>query len=212
MTILASTIIAALRVTLLDPAPGVAWSDADLLTMLNEAERNACMLRPELYTKRVAIPMVAGVMQALPAGGTVLLSLDVNATSGARCRRVDLAKLQTTSDQFYPLNTSSPAVDVTWYALDSRDPKRFHVLLPNNGTGSVVALYGAVPPQIAVVGTAISLDDVFELPLLHFMLAEAYAANTKRQDLTKAQFYRASFERQLGMSGQATAVVSPKAA
>lgn len=210
--ILASAIITSVRVTLLDPAPGVAWSDAQLLSMLNDGQRNACLLRPELFTVRGAIPIVAGVMQALPVGGTLLLSLDANASSGARCRRIDLPELRTTSDQFYPLNTSSAAADVTWYAADERDPKRFHVLPPNNGSGSVIALYAAVPTAVASVGDPITLDDGYELTLRHFMLAEAYAANSKRQDLAKATFYRASFERQLGIARQSTASTAQKEA
>lgn len=206
-TILASAIIASARVTLLDPAPGTTWVDATLLAMLNQAQRAACALRGDLFTVRAAITMVAGTLQALPAGGTGLIKLDRNVVSGRRCRLVDSAMLDA-ADRSWPAATA--AVDVQEYTTDPRDPKRFHVTPPNTGAGSVVALYTAVPTAIAIVGNVITLDDIYELALQHFVIGEAYSANTKRQDLTKASFYRQSFEKQLGMGAQTQTAVAPK--
>ena len=206
-TILASAIIAAARVTLLDPSPGTTWTDPMLLTMLNQAQRNACALRGELNTVHAAIPMVAGTLQTLPAGGTVLIRLDENAVGKRRCRLVDAALLDAAL-LTWPAATA--AKEVAEYATDPRSPKRFHVTPPNDGTGSVVALYCAVPAPLATVASAIVLEDTHELALQHFVIGEAYAANTKRQDLTKATFYRQSFEKQLGISAQSTVAVGAK--
>jgi hypothetical protein len=205
--ILASAIIAGVRITLLDPSPGTTWLDADLLSMLNQGQRNACLLRPDLYTVRAAIPMVAGTLQALPAGGTGLIRLDENVSGKMRCRLVD-------SDLFDAFLRTWPAftrtVEVEEYAFDPKDAARFQVNPPNTGAGSVIAHYTAVPPAIAAVGNAITLDDTLELVLKHFTLGEAYAANTKRQDLSKATFYRQSFEKMLGINAQAAVAISPK--
>lgn len=206
-TILASAIVSSARVTLLDPAPGVAWSDAGLLASLNEAQRNTALLRPDLYTVRRAIPMVLGTLQELPADGTVLIRLDQNVVSGRRCRLVDAAMLDAVL-QSWPASTAE--VDVHEYATSDKDRKRFHVLPPNSGAGSVVAHFGAIPPVLASLDAAITLDDVWELVLKHFVLGEAYAANTKRQDLSKATFYRQSFEKMLGINAQATVALAPK--
>lgn len=208
-TLLASALIAQLRVTLLDPSPGVTWTDATLLGYLNSAERAACLLRPELNTVRGAIAMVAGTEQALPAGGTALFRLLYNATSKRACRLVD----QSLVDAITPYGAAATQeLDVTDYALDPRERTRYRVWPPNNGSGSVVGIRGTVPTAIAGVGSAINLDDIYEDPLKQYVLSECYASNTKRQDLAKASAARAEFAKMLGISAQSVVSVMPTAA
>lgn len=206
-TLVCSALIAKLRFTLLDPAPGTTFTDTDLRGALNEAQRAACELRPELFTKRAAIPMVAGTLQALPADGTVTMRLEENAVSKRRCHQVD-AKLLDTANQVWPAAT--PEKDVQEYAVDPRDRKRFTVSPPNDGTGSVVALYGAVPPEMADVNATIALDDVFEAALLAYALHRAYSANTKRADPTKSAAEYARFKDLLGVNAQSVNALVPK--
>lgn len=219
MTLLASAIIDTARITLLDPAPGVAWSNAELLSMLNEVQRSACGLRPDLYTLRQPMPMVAGTLQAIPAGGTAFIRLDENVTGsvtggvltvtthGLRCRLVDSALLNAALRTWPAI---AGEVDVLEYATDAKDKKRFHVIPPNDGSGWVVAHWCGTPPLVTATTDALALDDNYALLLKHGLLSEAYASNTKRQDLTKASFYRQSFEKMLGMGAQATTAMQPK--
>lgn len=219
MAVLASEIIGSARILLLDPAPGVAWSDAELLTLLAEVQKSACALRPDLYTLRQPIPMVAGTLQQIPAGGTALIRLDENVSGtelagvltvtahGLRCRLVDSAMLDAALLTWPAKDAETVVLE---YAADAKDKKRFHVIPPNDGDGWVVAHWCGTPPPLANVATAVVLDDNFVLALKHGLMAEAYAANTKRQDLTKATFYRQSFEKMLGMGAQATQAIQPK--
>ena len=206
-TLLASALIAQLRVTLLDPSPGTTWVDATLLGYLNSAERAVCLLRPELNTVRGAIPLVAGTEQTLPAGGTALFRLFNNVTSKRACRLVD----ESLVDAMTPFSgAATQELDVTDYALDLRERTRFRVWPPNNGSGSLLGLYGKVPTAIATVGTAINLDDIYEDPLKQFVLSECYAANTKRQDLAKSGAAFGRFTQMLGVSAQAAVAVMPR--
>lgn len=208
-TLTAAALIAQLRVTLLDPTPGTTWTDTMLLGYINSAERAACLLRPELYTTRGNVSLAAGTEQALPAGGTALMRIDRNATSKRSVRLVDAALV----DAISPFSAgATQEVDATDYALDPRERTRFRVWPPNNGSGSVQAVYGTVPPVIATVGGAINLDDIYEDPLKQFVLGECYAANTKRQDLAKASAARAEFAKMLGVSAQSVVSVMPTAA
>ncbi len=199
-TLLASALIAQLRVTLLDPSPGDTWTDAMLLGYINSAERAACALRHELNTTRGAVSLAAGTEQALPAGSTALFSLEYNTTSKRRIRLVDEALLNAISPV---AGAATQETDVRDYALDPRDRTRFRVWPPNNGTGSVYALRGTVP-------TAINLDDIYEDAIKQFVLCEAYASNTKRQDLAKAGAAFERFARMLGAGAQAAAAVMPR--
>lgn len=205
-TLTGTAIIAQLRVTLLDPAPGDTWLDTMLLGYINSAERAACLLRPELYTARDAVELVAGVEQQLPAGSTALLRVERNVASGRVCRLVDFS-LVDAGQPFWPAATEE--VDATDYTVDPRDRTRFRVLPPNDGTGQLLVFRGVVPPPLSSVGSTINLEDTFEDPIKQFVLGECYAANTKRQDLAKAGAARAEFARMLGINAQALAAVLP---
>lgn len=206
-TLLASALIAQLRVTLLDPTPGTTWTDAMLLGYLNSGERAACLLRPELVTLRAAVALVAGTEQTLPAGSTALFRAFYNSTSKRACRLVD----QSLVDAIAPFTpAATQEVDATDYALDLRERTRYRVFPPNNGTGSLMVLRGVVPTAIAAVGNPINLDDIYEDPLKQFVLCEAYSANTKRQDLAKAGAAFERFTKLLGVAAQSAVAVMPR--
>jgi hypothetical protein len=206
-TLVASAIIAQLRVTLLDPAPGTTWIDAMLLGYISSAERAACLLRPEIYTERAAVDLVAGVEQQLPSGSTALLRAERNVASGRVCRLVDFSLVEA-GQPFWPAATEE--VDATDYAVDPRDRTRFRVLPPNDGTGQLMVFRGLLPPELDATTDAINLGDEFEDPIKQFALGECYAANTKRQDLAKAGNARGEFARMLGINAQSLAALLPR--
>ena len=70
---LASDCVDAARLALFDPAPGAGWSDAELLTYLNEAIRDSVAAKPDIYPVSGDIPLAAGVVQTLPVGAMVFV-------------------------------------------------------------------------------------------------------------------------------------------
>ncbi len=203
-TLTGTALITQLRVTLLDPAPGVTWTDAILLGNINSAQRAVCLVRPELYTTRAAVDLVEGTEQQLPAGSTALLRAEHNVASGRVCRLVDAALV----DALAPFwHAATQETDVTDYMLDPRDRVRYRVLPPNDGDGQLMVLRGLTPPPLSAVGEPIALDDIYEDPIKQFVLGECYAANTKRQDLAKAAAARDEFAKMLGINAQSLAAL-----
>ena len=205
MTILASTIINAARFTLMDAA-SATWSDAVLLADLNSAERKVCTLKPEAYPLRATVNMVAGNKQTLPAGGIAVLDIYANVSNGQTIRLVD-RDLMDEAARFWAAAT--PEALVQDWAADPRDPTRWDVLPPNDGTGQVEVLYGAVPTPIATTGDPINLTDVYEGVLKAFVLAEAYAHSSKRYDPQKSAFYEAQGMQLIGIKSQSQVAVAP---
>ena len=206
-TLLVSALIVNYRRILLDPSPGVTWFDPALLAMVNQAERAICAVKPEAYTIKGSIPMVAGTHQTIPAQGTAILDIYENAVGKRRVSQVNRALLDA-SNRFWPDATTE--VPVQHWTADPRDPTRFEVTPPNDGTGAVIALYGTTPTPIAGVGNAINLPDIYEMPIQAFVLAKAYAENTVRQDLTKSGYYEQDWKSLLGLRTQSQIGVAQK--
>ena len=203
---LASVIVNACRVTLIDAA-AATWSDAELLGYLNEAERAVVFLKPDAYTVRDYIPMVAGTNQAIPTGGVAVLDLSQNEVSKRRVTLVD-KELLDEANRFWQAATEE--TDVQHWCADPRDPTRFDITPPNDGTGSVLCLYGAVPTAIAATSNAINLNDSYQYALECFTLSRAYAKNSRKQDLAKSAAYMNEFRQSLGIKATAQIAVAPK--
>lgn len=199
MAILASAIITSLRSILLDPSPGVTWTDAKLLSLLNEAERAVCFAKRDAFTTVANITLAAGTLQAAPSGSTGIIDLYEN-TAGTKRRAilVDRARLDA-ANPAWPSDTATTIVNF-WFP-DARDPTRFHVSPPQTGGTSIAALYGMTPTPIAAVGSNINLPDIYEHVLKCFVLGECYAENADRQDLGKAGYYRNEWKALLGIGG-----------
>jgi len=201
--------------TILDSASGTlldrarrTWSRSDLLGWLNEALTATVFLKPDAYPIQGFVTLQPGIAQTLPEGGVALFDISDNLVSGRSVTQTDLALLQE-ENRFWPAATRE--VDIENYAADPRTPRLFYVFPPNDGTGSVRATYGAVPPVLTgSSGEVLPFPDSYQNALKNFVLAEAYAKNSKKQDLAKSAAYRNDWRTSLGLKAQAQVAVAPK--
>ena len=176
---LVSAYLATLRERLFDPSPGAGWSDADLIGNLNEAIRATCSIKPDAYTLQADIALAAGVVQTLPAAGIALFDITQNTTSGRMVSQVDRSMLDA-ENRFWPAATQE--VDVQHFTTDALAPTRYYVTPPNAGTGSVKALYGALPTAVSATTDDVLLSDVFQPALLAYTLSRAWMKPGPRKD------------------------------
>lgn len=203
---LASDITAPARHTLLD-ASGVSWSDAELLTYVNEAIRDSVAAKPDIYPVSGEIPLTAGVVQALPAGGVLLIDITHNIDTGRIVSVVDLPLLQE-ANRFWPAATQQAEVEN--FAVDPRTPRKFLVSPPNDGAGQVYGTYGGTPGAITALTDTFPLLDIYQPAITAYVIGRAYAKNSKRQDLGKAAAYRQQWAQALGAKSVATAATVPR--
>jgi hypothetical protein len=182
MAIQAQTIISRASRTLSDPN-AVAWSGTELLDYLNAGQRAVCHVNRDAYTKVGDVTLTAGVIQTLPADGLVVVRALYNTGSGRAIRHVGFDALNTSLSTWA---SSTQATDVLEYAADSREWKTFFVNPPNNGTGVIKMMYGAIPPVLTSQAQNIVLPDTYDTALWAYVCAMAYAKNTRRQDLQKS--------------------------
>lgn len=210
----AGQILTRVRRTLLDPT-GVTWADPELLDYLTVATTATCNVKNDAYRVVYDIPLVAGYVQQLPTSlgsgsapppGLAVFEIYAN-TNGPACNQVGRELLNNANPDWV---RATPQVFVDEWMTDTRDPSRFLVNPPNTGAGSLKILYGAVPPVLSTLNDPIVLPDTYEAALWAYTLALAYAANTKRKDPGKEQFYMGMWAQMVGARTPSQIAVSPK--
>ena len=202
---LASVIIDRARTTLIDP-DAVTWSDDELLDYLSAAQRAICQIKTDAYTIKDFIPLVSGVSQELPDNGLQLLDVYRNA-SGTTINQVGRELLNNANRQWV---SATPDADVDEFMTDERDPRRFMVSPPNNGSGSIEVLYGAIPPELTGTGGSIVVKDTYDMALWAMTVSQALAKNGKRQDLSKSQQFMQLFFQLVTGRTQSQRLYAPK--
>jgi hypothetical protein len=208
VAVTAAKVMSAARGTLLDAA-ATAWTQQELLDYLNEAMRAGAAVKPDFHSATRNVELVHGTEQALPADGVQVFDVRKNAYSGQVVTLADRELIDETN-RFWP--TTSFQRDVDNFYVDMRDPTRFTVSPPNDGTGEVEVLFGTLPDEIVIGGIddVLAVHDKFEPALISYVLHRAYAKNSKRQDLVKSQSYKQQWAADLGMSTQAQSRYAPK--
>ncbi len=184
MALLVSDILTPVQDTLLDPAPGVYWPNAELVRYANMFLRFVCPLMPQLYTQRSYVTLVAGSDQALPADGHTFLDAYFAANGQAVfVMNMDVVKHGKFANLAQMTANANPKV----VCADPRDPRRYHVFPKNTGAASALEiLYGAFPTPIAALGDTWPLSDETQDPAYWYITNLAYRKQTDRQNLAKA--------------------------
>lgn len=200
-TITAQVIVDRVEKTLNDDT-NVRWAAAELLTYLNDGQRETVLLKPNSFTKNSSVQMVAGTKQSVPSDGVLferaVRNMGANGTTPGRAvTGVDMDMLDLTRPDWHAETASAEAQH---FMFDPRDPKRFYVTPPQpaSNQGYLELRYSAAPPDVAL-GDTISLDDIYATPLYYYMLARAYSKSTQAGNDAKAAGWYALFMQSLGI-------------
>jgi hypothetical protein len=211
-TVTAQSIIDRAQVLLQDTVK-VRWPDAELLTWLNEGQQAIVVLKPTAYVRSVAVQLVAGTKQSLPADGIQLIDIVRNmGTDGLTPGRAVRIVTREVMDAQTPSWHVSPVSHIVkHYMYSALDPNTFYVYprQPASGFGYVEMAYGARPPAVAAVGNTISVDDIYQTALLDYVLYRAYSKDTEFADSGRAGVRQQAFVSAIVGKAQAEAGVSP---
>jgi hypothetical protein len=197
---------------ILQDATNVRWTADELLGWLNDAQRQIALVRPDASVTTANITLVSGTKQSLPASGLRLLDVIRNmgvggATPGSAVRLVDREVLDSQRPGWH---METGVSDVKHFVFDQRNPKTFYVYPPAVTNATVEAVYSVSPAEVAAIGNTITLDDIYQNPLLDWVLYRAFSKDAEfaaNQEL--AVKHLSAFQTALGIKSEVDMATSP---
>lgn len=201
-------VLTAVRSILLDPlvsGDGTYWTNAELLSYYNIGITRIIAALQESLTKTVALDLVAGVEQTLPADGVRILKVMSNVPYAGLKRagiiEVSAEALQDAGD-WYGKPPTKYVRHVVMYDPDV-EALRYRVDPPNDGTGQVMGLYAYAPPEATAVTDDFGLTEAYRDPMKNYILGTAFEKQSSKMDLPRATFYMQAFNAGVGIKEQA---------
>lgn len=188
-TVLASAILAQVDTVLLDTAK-TRWPDAEKLEYLNDGQRQLVLYKPDAFVVNDVYALVDGTKQSIPDGtnsfqnassetldeGIALIKVVRNmGTAGTTPGRAIILVGVDFLNRYDPDWHLGPESEIVKnYIFDESDPTRFYVSNPISGGGYVEVVYSALPGDVAAVGNAITLRNVYRDALRNYILFRCY--------------------------------------
>lgn len=166
MGISVNALIQGVQETQLNDVEKVTWTEAILLSALNQAIALLVLVRPDATAKFAQFSCVAGSRQNLPSDAIRLLKV-VRNTNGRAVRLVNQHDLDAINPDWHSM---AQAAIIREYMFDDRTPKWFYVYPPAQNGVTLEIEYSAAPNEITDINTVINIDLVFQQPLQEFML------------------------------------------
>jgi len=208
MTLQASAIITPVRATLLD-ATGVTWTDAELIGYLNAGVTQLVGLKPDANSVENDVDLVPGVAQALPANGVLFMDCIRNSTGN----RVTVQPIHEFVRTHPTWARDAADINTVYVLFDPRLPRNFWVWppAPSDDGMHLPVMYGATPTRIAALTDEIGVPDYWEFALGAFVLARAYAKNSRRHDIVKSKEFMDRFLTLVGGTTQTERLMAGRA-
>lgn len=190
--------------TLQDPS-FVRWTQQELLTYLNEAQRAVVTFRPDAKTVTYTHTCTASARQSLPADGLRLMSVLRNA-NGRAITKVARKVLDVQLPNWYEQAISSDGVK--HFVYDALDPKVFYLFPKPAVTNQIEIVYATLPAELVVSNfttdtQVLGVDDIYANPIMDYMMYRAYQKDSEFANLNRATAYYQTFAQALGIKSQA---------
>lgn len=181
--------------TILQDADAVRWTAVELRDWLNEAQRAVVLAKPNAISGSVTLTLASGTKQELPSQYTVLSRIVRNGGATGKAIRT-LARREILDAQIPGWHSTSVlpfSASVEYAFQDPMALREFYVAPGNTGTGSVEAIVGMNPTEVALPAAAGRLDvdnytttsdfpDIYQGVLLDFLLYRAFSKDSAAPD------------------------------
>ena len=208
---LVQDLIRTARMTQLEDADGVTWSDTVMIHALNEALRILALLRPDATSTIQVISTLAGTRQFIPTDGERLLKVvrNVNADNsiGRAIRQTSHGDMDAMSPDWH----NAPNGERTHeFMFDERTPKWFFIYPPVGAGKKLEIEYSKKPPELTIndMEDELPVSVIFSQPLQELMLYKLLSGDSSRGQ-GSTNHYNSAVQ-MLGIKSQADTFSLPK--
>ena len=188
-----------------DDATSYRNTDDALVLAVNRALKRVATLRPDLFTTIGTITLVAGITQTVPNYGRVVEVFGV--TGGNAITEGNREAM----DQLTPTwRAATQGTPDTWMR-HSRNPSKFFVSPPSDGTGTLDAEYTIAPPTVALNDT-IALSEMYHPVVVDMTVAEVEWADDESVLNQRADVFFKRAKEMLMAEAQTHGVIDKEAA
>jgi hypothetical protein len=215
-TVLASKIAEDAAKDLHDPDYDRFTQD-DHLQWINDGQKEAARLKPDISITTESRVLVAGTKQELASTDISLIRIIRNMgtdgeTPGTPIHFVDIDHFSLHNPGWH---TDTANATVRIYMLDDRFPRNYYVYppQPTSNMGYVEMAVSELPADISLITGSISLDDQYERMLRDYNMFRALSINAKSSPIaqTEAVRYWNGFVTALGRQDMVEKIYSPMA-
>lgn len=166
------SVVQDLQVTQLNDPEGVTWTEAQLISALNQALRMLQLLRPDATAKYAVMNVQKGVRQSIPTDGVrlirVVCNILPNGSQGQVIRLVNKEDLDSSSGSWM----QATGLLIKEYMYDSRIPKQFFVYPAVATTNQIEIEYSARADTVtsANFNDALPVDVMYAQPIQELMM------------------------------------------
>lgn len=204
-TTLVSTLISRGRGILQDSdSTSYTWSDADLLSYLDDGQRDIIFLKPNAYVVNEVLQLAAGTKQTVQDGIALIKLTRFMGTDGTTAGDViNFVPMEQLNYQERSWHSETACATPELYTYDEDDPTYFYVYppQPTTGMGYVEEVHVGMTATLDATTDAIGLNDIYQTPLLNYMLYRAYSREVDSQSAALAEKYYNLYLRSLGLKG-----------
>ncbi|MBI1202613.1 MAG: hypothetical protein GC182_08895 [Rhodopseudomonas sp.] len=203
----------------------VRWTLPELVDWINEAVRSIVLAKPSANSTTVLLALNAGTLQSIGDGNLALLRLVRNITAagpprqGGRMIRVTARDaLDAEAPDWHDPDRTPYKKEVRQFVYDEEDPTSFYTYPGNDGTGLVEAVVSKLPAAVAATGDvnalasydiAIGLQDVYQAPILDYVLFRALSKDDPAASPAGAGMHYQAFAAAVGLKIKVESSNSP---
>ena len=198
--------------TVLQDTTNTRWAQAELLSYLNDAQREIVMQRPDAKVTNATLTCAASSKQTLPSGALRFIDIIRN-TNGKAITQIDRKILDVQNPSWH---TGSANTVVEHFMYDPADPKNFYVYpVPANSVQIEIA-YSQSTTDITIANYStstdvIGLDDTYSNAILDYMLYRSYQKDSDfAGNMQKVATHYQSFANSIGLKTRADLVITPQ--
>ena len=180
--------------TLLQDTTNVRWPEDELRQWINDGQREVVAINPSALTETQVQPLNNGTRQELPSDAVQLIDVSRNMAGGSPGRAVRLVERKALDEQRPDWHSDSQTTEAKHYTHDARDPRRFYVWPPNDGSGEVEVIYSATPTDLSDLSEEVALPDIYANALVNYTVFRALSKDAEYTGSQQAANYYEMFQ------------------